>query len=145
VAGELSRLLSLACALLGAVFLSVPAVAETRSLSQDWRFHRGDAQGAESVAFDDSGWRDVAVPHDWSIMDKPNGSPPFEPEMTAGQDSGYLAGGIGWYRRDLTLTAEEAAQVVRLTVEAVYMDAVVWLNGEHLARHAYGSRRSRST
>lgn len=135
----MSRLLSLACALVAALLLSsAPALAETRSLSQDWRFHKGDAQGAESLGFDDSGWREVAVPHDWSIMDKPDGTPPFEPDMTAGQDSGYLAGGIGWYRRRLSLTAGEAAQVVRLNFEAVYMDADVWLNGEHLTRHAYG-------
>jgi beta-galactosidase len=131
------RLLNLACAVIALLF-AVPATAESRSLSQDWLFHKGDAQGAESAGFDDSGWRRVAVPHDWSIMDKPDGSPPFEPEMTAGQDSGYLAGGIGWYRRHLTLTAAEAAQVVRLTFEAVYMDADVWVNGEHLTRHAYG-------
>jgi len=132
------RLLSLAWVLLAALFLCAPASAETRSLSQDWLFLKGDARGAEAPAFDDAGWRGVAVPHDWSIMDKPDGSPPFEPEMSAGQDSGYLAGGIGWYRRHLTLTAAEAAQVVRLTFEAVYMDADVWLNGEHLTRHAYG-------
>lgn len=134
----MSRLLSLVCAVLGTLFLSTPAMAESRSLSQDWLFHRGESQGAETPGFDDSGWREVAVPHDWSIMDKPDGGGPFESEMTAGQDSGYLAGGIGWYRRHLTLTAAEAAQVVRLTFEAVYMDADVWLNGEHLARHAYG-------
>jgi beta-galactosidase len=134
-----SRLLSLACAVLGALLLwAVPAAAETRSLSQDWRFHRGENPGAEAPGVDDSGWRVVAVPHDWSIMDKPDGSPPFEPDMTAGQDSGYLAGGIGWYRRHLTLTAAEAAKVLRLNFEAVYMDADVWVNGEHLARNRYG-------
>jgi beta-galactosidase len=135
------RLLTFACSILTALLLATtaaPAVAETRSLSQDWRFHRGESQGAESPAFDDSGWRGVVVPHDWSIMDKPDGSPPFDREAISGQDSGYLPGGIGWYRRHLTLTAAEAAQVVRLNFEAVYMDADVWLNGEHLTRHAYG-------
>ena len=95
-------------------------------------------QGAESPAFDDSGWRSVAVPHDWSIMDKPDGTRRSSRKRSRAQDSGYLAGGIGWYRRHLTLTAEEAAQVVRLNFEAVYMDADIWLNGEHLTRHAYG-------
>jgi beta-galactosidase len=131
--------LSFACAVLAALLIAAaPAMAETRSLSQDWRFHRGEIHGAEAPGFDDGDWHEVAVPHDWSIMDKPDGSPPFEPDMTAGQDSGYLAGGIGWYRRQLTLTAAEAAQVVRLNFEAVYMDADVWVNGEHLTRHAYG-------
>ena len=80
----------------------------------------------------------MVVPHDWSIMDKPDGSPPFDPKATAGQDSGYLPGGIGWYRRHLNLTAEEAAKVVRLNFEAVYMDADIWLNGERVAEHHYG-------
>jgi beta-galactosidase len=117
---------------------AAPALADTRRLSQGWLFHSGDNKGAEAPAFDDRGWRKVAVPHDWSIMDKPDGSPPFDPRAISGQDSGYLPGGIGWYRRHLLLTAAEAAKVVRLNFEAVYMDADVWVNGEHLTRHHYG-------
>jgi len=117
---------------------AAPGQAETRSLSQDWLFHKGESKGAERPVFDDKGWRKVAVPHDWSILDKADGSPPFEPNMVAGQDSGYLAGGVGWYRRHLTLTTAEAAKVVRLNFEAIYMDADVWVNGEHLTRRAYG-------
>jgi len=135
------RFLKLACSFLTALAIgaaAIPAAAETRSLSQGWLFSAGENKDAENPAIDDRGWRQVVVPHDWSIMDKPDGSPPFEPEMIAGQDSGYLAGGIGWYRRRLTLTAAEAAQVVRLNFEAVYMDADIWVNGEHLTRHAYG-------
>ncbi|MDP9423590.1 MAG: DUF4982 domain-containing protein [Pseudomonadota bacterium] len=113
-------------------------MAETRSLSQDWLFQKGESKGAESPAFNDSSWRKVVVPHDWSIMDKADGSPPFDPNAIAGQDSGYLSGGIGWYRRHLNLTATEAAKVVRLNFEAIYMDADVWVNGQHLAKHHYG-------
>jgi beta-galactosidase len=135
-----SRLLSLACAFIALLISTTvaPAAAETRSLSQDWLFKPGENKGAESPGFDDRGWRKVAVPHDWSIMDKPDGSPPFDPKATAGQDSGYLPGGIGWYRRRLNLTATEAAKVVRLNFEAIYMDADIWVNGERLARQAYG-------
>jgi beta-galactosidase len=125
--------------LLLALALAVaPAWAETRSLSQDWLFHAGDVAGAEKPGFDDRKWRSVTVPHDWSIMDKADGSPPFDPNTPSGQDSGYLPGGIGWYRRHLTLSPAEAARVVRLNFEAVYMDADIWLNGEHLTRHRYG-------
>ncbi|MGK6357058.1 glycoside hydrolase family 2 TIM barrel-domain containing protein [Sphingomonas sp. DT-207] len=136
----MSRLLSLACAFIALLISTTvaPAAAETRSLSQDWLFKPGENKGAESPTFDDSGWRRVVVPHDWSIMDKPDGSPPFDPKAIAGQDSGYLPGGIGWYRRHLNLTAAEAAQVVRLNFEVIYMDAEIWVNGERLARQAYG-------
>jgi beta-galactosidase len=133
------RLLGLAGALF--IFLSFSAtsvLAETRNLSQDWLFRKGENRGAESPNLDDRGWHKLVVPHDWSIMDKPGGSPPFEPNMVAGQDSGYLAGGIGWYRRHLTLSPAEAAKIVRLNFEAVYMDADIWVNGRHLSRHPYG-------
>jgi beta-galactosidase len=126
-----------ATALLMALAAS-PAWAEVRSLSQDWRFHAGHAAGAERAAFDDSPWHRVVVPHDFSIMDKPDGSPPFDRDAIAGQDSGYLPGGTGWYRRHLVLTPGEAARVVRLNFEAVYMDADIWVNGEHLKKHRYG-------
>jgi beta-galactosidase len=131
----LSHAFTLIAALLGS---AAPALAETRSLSQDWLFQKGDSLGAEAAAFSDQGWRKLVVPHDWSIMDKADGSAPFDPNMNSGQDSGYIAGGVGWYRRHLKLTPAEAAKVVRLNFEAIYMDADVWVNGEHLARHHYG-------
>ena len=129
---------SLAAALLLAIAAS-PAWAEVRNLSQDWLFHAGEAAGAERPAFDDRSWHRVAVPHDFSIMDRPDGSgPPFDPDTLSGQDSGYLPGGSGWYRRHLTLTPTEASRIVRLNFEAVYMDADIWVNGEHLTKHRYG-------
>ena len=137
----MTRYLTLALSFLAAVAIwtaAAPAVAETRSLSQDWLFRAGESEGAETPAFDEGGWRSVVVPHDWSIMDKPDGSPPFDPKAIAGQDSGYLPGGIGWYRRHLSLTSAEAAKVVRLNFEAIYMDADVWVNGARLVQHHYG-------
>jgi beta-galactosidase len=133
----LVRMLGTSCAVVAAM-AAAPAMAETRSLSQDWLFHAGERHGAAAADLDDRGWRAVVVPHDWSIMDKPDGGPPFDSEVRAGQDSGYLAGGVGWYRRHLMLTASEAAQVVRLNFEAIYMDAEIWLNGEPVASHRYG-------
>ncbi len=43
---------------------------ETR-LNDGWRFLRGDAVGAEQPDFDDASWRQVDLPHDWSIEDLP--------------------------------------------------------------------------
>ena len=37
----------------------------------DWQFHLGDVPGAEAPAFDDSDWRKLTLPHDWSIEDRP--------------------------------------------------------------------------
>jgi beta-galactosidase len=122
------------------IFLAIalPLRAEERNLSHDWLFHKGDATSAPSPTYDDHAWLQVEVPHDWSIADKPDGSVPFDPNTTGGQDSGYLPGGTGWYRRHITLSADDAARIVRLNFEAVYMDADIWLNGQHLAQHHYG-------
>ncbi|HLP76469.1 MAG TPA: hypothetical protein VK327_06060, partial [Candidatus Paceibacterota bacterium] len=42
-----------------------------QSFDAGWRFLRADAPGAENPAFDDSTWRTLDVPHDWSIEDLP--------------------------------------------------------------------------
>lgn len=61
--------------LIGAFFLLLPlsAASDTRDrlFDSDWRFSRGDHPGAETPAFDDSQWRTLDVPHDWSIEDLP--------------------------------------------------------------------------
>lgn len=125
-------------AVLAMALVASPASAEIRKLSQDWRFHAGEVAGAERAGFADRSWQSVVVPHDFSIMDTPDGRPPFDRDTPSGQDSGYLPGGIGWYRRHVDLSAADAGRIVRLNFEAVYMDADIWVNGEHLKRHRYG-------
>ncbi|ESQ79232.1 glycoside hydrolase family 2 TIM barrel-domain containing protein [Asticcacaulis sp. YBE204] len=112
--------------------------AERLDLSSGWAFHKGATFGAEALGFDDSDWSKVSVPHDFSIQDKPDGSPPFSKEAVSGQDSGYLPGGEGWYRREFSLTSSQASATVLLQFEAVYMDADIWLNGTKIATHHYG-------
>ena len=34
------------------------------SLNDGWRFHRGEAVGAEQSVFDDSAWTPLRLPHD---------------------------------------------------------------------------------
>ncbi|MDX1935045.1 MAG: hypothetical protein SFU56_20805, partial [Capsulimonadales bacterium] len=56
-----------------------------------WKFRYGEADGAEAADFDDRSWRDVTLPHDWSIEG------PFDRQWASA--TGYLPGGIGWYRK----------------------------------------------
>jgi beta-galactosidase len=134
----ISKLARNAFAAIAFLTIALPLSAEQRKLSQDWLFYKGDAANASSATYDDHAWRKIDVPHDWSIANKPDGSAPYDPHTPGGQSSGYLPGGIGWYRRHITLSADEAARVVRLNFEAIYMDADIWLNGEHVAQHRYG-------
>ncbi len=38
-----------------------------RPFHSDWRFHLGDAPDGQATSFDDSSWRVLDLPHDWSI------------------------------------------------------------------------------
>src|SRR5208282_4988410 len=61
-------------AVLSLVLLGVgraPAAERERPFNTNWLFLRGDAICAEQPNFDDSAWRRVDLPHDWSIEDLP--------------------------------------------------------------------------
>ena len=119
------------------------AASNETSFDADWRFLRADAAGAESPGFDDSAWRVLDLPHDWSIEDLPstNGAPPspFDPAQSAGGAStGFVVGGTGWYRKHFTLPAADAGKSITVCFDGVYMNADVWINGRHLGNHPYG-------
>ncbi len=99
-------------------------------LGGGWRFHLGDVADAYYMGYDDRGWRQVAVPHDWAVEH------PFDPCWASG--TGYLPGGIGWYRGHFTLSEADAARKVRITFQGVYKRARVWINSNYLGQHAYG-------
>ena len=69
-----------------------------------WKFNLGDAPYADSVVFDDSQWRTVDLPHDWSIEDLPevegkNQIGPFSEDSPGKGSTGHVIGGVGWYRK----------------------------------------------
>ena len=101
-----------------------------QNFDANWKFYLGDASGAESATFDDSAWRSVNLPHDYSI----------EQEYTkAGEaESGYLLGGTGWYRKHFTLKEDMRGKEIRIDFGGVYMNATVWVNGTQLGTHPYG-------
>ena len=68
---------------------------QTVLFTSDWKFNKGDVPGGESNALDDHGWRQVELPHDWSIEG------PFSQQWASG--TGFLPGGIGWYRKTFSM------------------------------------------
>ncbi len=123
-----------------------------------WRFFRGDAAGAERPEFDDSKWRTLDLPHDWSVEDLPprpaeaSGSGalwgldvvptrvgPFDTELSAGgRDTGWFVGGTGWYRKRFSAVAQGGDAQYEIVFDGVYMNCDVWLNGKLLGNHPYG-------
>jgi beta-galactosidase len=97
-----------------------------------WKFNLGDVSGANTPGFDDSKWRVLDVPHDWSIeLAFSNSSP-------AGAGGGYLNGGIGWYRNTFTLDQTSSNQKILIEFDGVYMNSQVWINGTSLGTRPYG-------
>lgn len=103
-----------------------------------WRFHKGDISGAEQSDFDDSAWRTVDLPHDWSIEDLPGTNSPFDPEAINGVSVGFTVGGTGWYRKSFTVPVAERDKRIVIQFDGVYMNADVWVNGQHVGNHPYG-------
>ena len=102
------------------------------SFDADWRFLKGDAPGAEQSAFDDSLWRRLAVPHDWSIEG------PFAETAPAGGAGAFLPNGIGWYRKHFTLPQRGFGQKFFLEFHGVMANSQVWLNGVSLGERPNG-------
>jgi beta-galactosidase len=103
-----------------------------------WRFHKGGAPGAEAAEFDDSSWRLIDLPHDWSIEDLPGTNSPFSPDAISQVSGGFTTGGTGWYRKTFTVTANQKGRIFHLQFDGIYMNADVWLNGKKLGNHPYG-------
>jgi beta-galactosidase len=119
------------------------SVSRTVSFDNGWRFLKDSLVSAENPDFNDSNWRILDVPHDWSIEDHPiqiddSIIGPFDKSSIDKMSSGYLKGGIGWYRKSFTITEADKNKVAYLQFDGVYMNADVWLNGKHLGFHPYG-------
>jgi beta-galactosidase len=103
-----------------------------------WRFHRGGALGAENPQFDDSGWRLLDLPHDWSIEDLPGTESPFNRDAISQVSGGFTTGGTGWYRKSFNIPSELAAKRIIIQFDGVYMNPEIWINGVSLGSHPYG-------
>ena len=97
-----------------------------------WRFALGDSTAASAAAYDDSAWRLLDLPHDWSIEGTIAADAPM------GNDGGYFPAGIGWYRKTFQVPADYRDRKVGIYFEGVYMNAEVFINGTSLGVWPYG-------
>lgn len=106
-----------------------------------WAFREANPSGAERPDFDDSAWRRVDLPHDWSVEDYPVQDEthigPFFKEMENGHDTGYLRGGVSWYRKRFTPPARPG-QRIWLHFDGVQTQTTVYVNGQQAGNNVYG-------
>jgi beta-galactosidase len=103
-----------------------------------WRFNRGYVENGEAVALEDSSWRLVNLPHDWSIEDIPGTDSPIDSSAIGAIATGYTVGGTGWYRKTFIVPSRLEGKHFQIRFDGVYMNADVWINGQHLGNHPYG-------
>lgn len=124
------------------ILITMPVTGQQKNntvfFDTDWRFQKGGVQGGEMMSFDDSKWRKVNLPHDWSIEDLPYTKSPFSKQAINQVAGGFTTGGTGWYRKTFTLPADDSTKKITIQFDGVYMNCDVWLNGELLGNHAYG-------
>ena len=88
-----------------------------------WKFLQADTKGAEQTNFNDTRWRTLNLPHDWSIEGE------FKEDAKTKGAGGYLPTGIGWYRKHFNLSADHTGQNIWIEFDGVYMNSDVWING----------------
>src|ERR1035437_4387216 len=107
-----------------------PSGREVQNFNFDWKFCKGDIANGQDPGLNDLGWRKLDLPHDWSIEGH------FNKKFSS--STGYLPGGIGWYRKSFTISANEKNRKVFISFDGIYNNSEVWINGTYLGKRPNG-------
>jgi len=129
-----------------ATTLTINVMANDRKtlIDDGWTFRYGTCDGAEQTDYDDSQWRRIDLPHDWSVETEAaeamggEHTGPFSKLSPGKRDTGWTLGGEGWYRRTFTLDEGDTDGLVWLYFEGVFNKAEVWVNGKKAYQNHYG-------
>lgn len=104
----------------------------TTLFNDGWKFNLGDVPDAKNKNYDDEAWRNLTLPHDWSIEQD------FNKNSPSTHEGGFLDGGIGWYRKSFVLPKEMEGKKITIDFDGVYMDSYIYVNGVQVGNHPYG-------
>ena len=100
--------------------------------NQDWKFYLGDDSSAREGKYDDSHWRTLNLPHDWSIEGA------FSKDYPTTVNQGALPAEIGWYRKTFTIPAFSKDKKIYVEFDGVYRNSEVWINDHYLGKRPNG-------
>ena len=103
---------------------------KSEKINDSWQFKLGDEKGAQSPDFEANRWRTLDLPHDWSVEGV------LSPNLAS--CTGYLPGGIGWYRKTLDIPADKKGEKVYIYFEGVYNHSEVYVNGTLVGKRPNG-------
>ena len=104
--------------------------AQEQLFNEGWKFHKGDIPDGEQNNNDTATWRNVVLPHDWSIEG------PFSDAWASA--TAYLPGGIGWYKKIFDAPSSWQSKKVFIYFDGVYKNSTVWLNGHYIGNRPNG-------
>ena len=97
----------------------------------DWYFKLGDDTQFATKDFDDSSWRELHLPHDWSIEGE------FSKDNPSTPGGGALPGGIGWYRKHFRSPKLDGRHIA-IEFDGIFMNSTVFVNGHKVGFRPYG-------
>lgn len=105
-----------------------PGFGDAQLVNDNWLFSLSDDSKYSEAGYDDAHWRALSLPHDWSIEGTPS------PDLAS--CTGYLPGGIAWYRKHLKIDDKQSRHFIYF--EGVYNRSEVYLNGHLLGKRPNG-------
>ena len=103
---------------------------DAQKINSHWKFILQDKQDFHKAVYDDSKWQKIALPHDWSIKGQ------LSPTLASA--TGFLPGGIAWYRKTMEIPSAKKGQKVYFYFEGVYNRSEVFINGHSLGKRPNG-------
>ena len=96
---------------------------EKELITSGWKFSLSSDSTSVQPDFNDTQWRTLDLPHDWSVEGE------FSDKNPAMVGGGALPGGIGWYRKKIQIPATDSAKIITIAFDGVYMNSEVYVNG----------------
>lgn len=125
----MKRILIIACLLITSAYaMAQVSFGKPQLFNDNWLFMQRDDANAKNVEYNDQRWRNLDLPHDYSIEGI------MSPDLAS--CTGYLPGGIAWYRKHFTINDSEALHYIYF--EGIYNRSEVYLNGHLLGKRPNG-------
>lgn len=104
-------------------YIQAQPVRNKISINREWKFYLGDTIQAENTTFNDKSWKNINLPHNFSL-------PYFQ------EAKWYV--GFGWYRKHISVPSTWKNKHIALEFEGAFREAEIFVNGIPVGTHASG-------
>lgn len=97
-----------------------------------WSFRLDAETDYKNSTADYSDWRNLDLPHDWSI------EMPFDSLSPGSSGTAYLSGGVGWYKKAFKLSDADRQKRLYIVFGGIYENSEIWINDVYLGHRPNG-------